>query len=154
MRKNEIRYVDFYTVGSAAYQVNPVQQKKKVKLPKPNRQPKKLIYLDPLTVIGFAVAFVMIVSMMVGLVTLSNVSKEAAAMEQYVQTLKEENVQLEAQYRASYDLDEIRAYANAMGLVPSEQVQRIPVQFGEPPEQPQQTSAWEDFVIFLAGLFA
>lgn len=153
-RKNEIRYVDFYTAGSAAYQVNSVQPKKPVKLPKLRRQPKKLIYLDPLTVIGFAVAFVMIISMTVGLVTLSNASKEAAVMEQYVQTLKEENAQLEAQYRGSYDLDEIRAYANAMGLVPADQVQRIPIQFGEPPAEPEQTTLWEDFVIFLVGLFA
>ena len=31
-RKNEICYVNFYTVGSAAYQVNSSQRKKPVKL--------------------------------------------------------------------------------------------------------------------------
>lgn len=153
-RINEIRYVDFYTAGSAAYQINSVQPKKSVKLPKMRKQRKKLIYLDPLTVIGFAVALVMLISMTVGLVTLGNASKDAAVMEQYVQTLKEENTRLEAQYRSSYDLEEIRAYANAMGLVPADQVQRIPIQFGEPPAQPVQTTPWEDFCLFLAGLFA
>lgn len=154
MRKNEICYVNFYTVGSAAYQVSSVQKKRSVKLPRKRKQPKKLIYLDPLTVVGFAVAFVMLISMTVGLITLGQVSHEAAVMEQYVQTLKEENASLEAEYRNSYDIDQIRAYANAMGLVPADQVQRIPVQFSEPPQQPQQTTVWEEFCLFLVGLFA
>ena len=152
-RKNEIRYVNFYMTGSAAYQVHSAENKKSVKLPKAPKKQKKVIYLDPLTMIGYVVAFVMIISMTVGVVSLSNASREAARMEQYAEQLKQENAQLEAQYRDSYDLDEIRAYADAMGLVPIEQVEHIQISVVEPPAEAEPT-AWEEFWIFLTGLFA
>lgn len=152
-RQNEIRYVNLYMAGSAAYQLEPVQPKKKVKLPKAPKRQKLLIRLDPLTMIGFVVAFVMIIAMTVGVVTLNSAVHEAAVMEEYVTSLEQKSAQLEAQYRESYDLEEVRKYALAMGLVPVEQAERIHIQFEQPPVQ-EETTAWEDFWVFLVGLFA
>jgi len=153
-RQNEIRYVNMYMAGSAAYQLEPVQQKKKsVTLPKAPKKQKMLICIDPLTITGFLVAFVMIIALTVGFVSLNSAMHEAAVMEAYVDSLEQKHAQLEAQYHSSYDLEDIRQHALAMGMVPAEQAERIHIQFQQPPVE-QESTPWEDFWVFLAGLFA
>ncbi len=152
-RQNEIRYVNMYMAGSAAYQLEPAQQKKRVKLPKAPKKQKLVIHVDPLTMIGFVVAFVMIIAMTVGVVSLNSAMHEAAVMEDYVNTLEQKNAQLEEQYRSSYDLEEIRKYALAIGMVPVEQAERVSIRFEQPPVE-EEVNAWEDFWVFLTGLFA
>ena len=67
-RINEVRYVNFYTVGSAAYKVEPTQaqQTKKAQLPKPRKARKIRVYVDPMAVLGMTVAFVMLIMMISG----------------------------------------------------------------------------------------
>ena len=153
-RQNEIRYVNTYMAGSAAYQLEPVKpHKKAVHLPKAPKQKKVLVYVDPMTILGFAVALVMIVSMVVGVTQLKASRAEEAALAAYVSRLEQENETLAETYRQGYDLEEIRRYAEAMGLVPVSQVERIRIRVQEP-EAPAEPTAWEDFCTFLAGLFA
>ena len=153
-RQNEIRYVNTYMAGSAAYQLEPVKHNKKaVRLPKAPKQKKVLVYVDPMTILGFAVALVMIVSMAVGVGQLKASRAEEAALLGYVSSLEQENEKLAETYRQGYDLDEIRRYADAMGLVPVSQVERIRIPVQEP-EAPVEPTAWETFCAFLVGLFA
>ena len=153
-RQNEIRYVNTYMAGSAAYQLEPARpQKKAVRLPKAPKQKKVLVYVDPMTILGFAVALVMIVSMAVGVTQLKASRAEEAALEAYVARLEQENEALAETYRQGYDLEEIRRYAEAMGLVPMSQVERIEIQVLEP-AAPAEPTAWENFRTFLVGLFA
>jgi hypothetical protein len=63
---------------------------------------------------------------------------------------------LQNKYDSSYDLEEIREIALAMGMVPMEQLEtvQISVPVVEAEEQAQEPSGWEAFCTFLAGLFA
>ena len=113
-RQNEIRYVNTYMAGSAAYQLEPVKHNKKaVRLPKAPKQKKVLVYVDPMTILGFAVALVMIVSMAVGVGQLKASRAEEAALLGYVSSLEQENEKLAETYRQGYDLDEIRRYVKS-----------------------------------------
>ena len=155
-RKAEVRYVNFYTAGSAAYKFDPQpfpQPKKEVRQTKPRRKKKILIYVDPVATAGICLAVVMLIMMTVGLFRLGAAQKQANQMQAYVTQLEQRNEQLDAQYRAGYDLEEIRQIATAMGMIPIEQAQKIEIS-AEVPEMEEEPSAWESFCTFLAGLFA
>ncbi len=152
-RKTEVRYVNFYTPGSVAYQYDPVPQpKKKVTLPKPRRQKKNLIRLDTTVVLSVCVAFVMLVAMVIGLVQLGVAQSQANQMERYVTLLQEKNEELDETYRAGFDPEEIRSIATAMGMIPVEQAQKIYITV--PAESVEEPSLWENIYVFLTGLFA
>ncbi len=153
-RKAEIRYVNFYTAGSAAYQFEPEPlPKKKVTLPKPRRQKKILVHLDPVVAGGILVAAILVIMMIVGLVQLVEVQKQASDMSNYVSILQAENEELDKVYRAGFDPEEIRQIATEMGMIPIEDAQtvHISVPAAETVEEP---SLWENICVFLAGLFA
>jgi len=98
-------------------------------------------------------AVAMIVAMTAGVVQLNAAQQETAELVSYIDTLKNENAALEKTYRESYNLAEIGRYAEAMGLVPISQVEQLEISVQEPPA-PEQNTPWEEFCIFLAGLFA
>ena len=119
------------------------------------RSLKKRITLriDPLAIAGILMAVVMSVLMVVGMVKLETASQELQTMESYVQTLSQENVQLQQTFREGYDLEEVKTTALALGLVPKDQVQHITLRV--PPEQVvEEPTSWERFCTFLTGLFA
>lgn len=154
-RKTQVQYINFYNAGSEAYKYDfePYRKKAEVTLPKPRRNKKIVVKVDPVAVLGICMAVVMLVMMISGVVRLCGVRQQQAEMAQYVQRLQEENTQLQQTYENGYDLDEIREIALAMGMVPKDQVQRIqiPVSVQEMEEEP---TGWENFCSFLAGLFA
>lgn len=153
-RINEVQYVNFYTAGSAAYKFEPAPvPKKQATLPKPRRRKKIRIFVDPAAVLGVCAVLVLLVMMIAGLAQLGQVREQEAQMAAYVQSLQQENAQLQAQYEAGYDPEEIREIATAMGMVPAEQAPRIQVQVAAPIVEEEPT-AWENFCMFLAGLFA
>ena len=154
-RKNEVQYINFYTPGSEAYQYDfaPVRKKTEVKLPKPRRKKRIVVRVDPVAVVGLCMAVVMLIAMICGVVRLCNVRSRQAQMASYVETLQQKNEQLQKTYQEGYDLDEIYEIATAMGMIPVEQAQRIQVQAAEE-VQKQTVSGWENFCMFLAGLFA
>ena len=156
-RKAEVRYVNFYMAGSEALKFDPkpmVQQpKQEVKMPRPRRQKKIVLHVDPIAVAGIAVAFVMLIMMVVGMFQLGAAQKDAKRMGAYVEQLRAENAQLEQEYRAGYDPEEIRQIASAMGMIPKEEAQHIEITVEVPPVEKEAT-AWESFCTFLADLFA
>lgn len=153
-RQPEIRYIRYYTDGSAARQQEPVQpQKHKTSLPKVRKQKQQVLYVDPLAISGIVISVVMLVLMVVGFVQLYSLQKANAHMENYVNTLEQKNAELNYTYRSEIDLAQIEEFALALGMIPQEQAQTItihvPVQ-----EQESEPTAWELFTTFLAGLFA
>lgn len=153
-RQPEIQYIRYYTDGSAARKPEVrMPRKKKSVLPKARRQKKRVIYLDPLAVGGIFVSAVMLVLMLVGSIQLYNVQRYCTGMEQYVADLSLENKTLSHTYETGYDLETVEEVALALGMIPADQAQtitiRVPAQ-----ELQEESSVWQDFFAFLAGLFA
>ncbi len=152
-RVNKVQYVNFYTAGSAAYKFEPKPlPKKQATLPKIRRKKRILVHVDPVAVICGCVAVVLLVMMLTSLIQFSAVRQQEQQMAEYVQQLQQENAALQAEYRAGYDLEEIRDIALGMGMVPVEQAEHIQVELNVPVVE--EPSAWENFCTFLAGLFA
>lgn len=151
-RQAAVQYINFYTSGTEAAQLEPVR-KKPVTLPKPRRAKRMVLYVDPVAIMGIAVACVLLVSMMVGLVRLVSARQEAVVMENYVQSLQAENEQLQQAYRSGYDAEEIRRIALAKGMIPVEEAKHITITPQEPVVEAEM-SAWESFWSGLKGLFA
>ena len=154
-RINQVQYVNFYTAGSAAYKYEPtpLPKKKQAQLPKMRRKKRILVYVDPVAILGVCIAMVMLVMMISSFVQLSTAQKQEAQMAAYVEQLQQENVQLRSEYEAGYDPEEIRQIALGMGMVPADQVEHIQIQ-AAPPVVEEELTAWENFCMFLTGLFA
>jgi len=154
-RGTTVQYVQFYTAGSAACQVTPVVPLRKTAQPKPRTHKKLVLRIDPVAALGMVVAVVMLALMISGIVNLVAVQEQTAVMEQYVQSLQEENAALKAEYTAGYDVAEVERMALALGMVPCEQAQQVTLQLSVPQEPvTQNLSFWDRIGVFLAGLFA
>lgn len=151
VRKPDIQYVRCYTDGSSARVLKPIFAAPKTKLPKLRKKRDLVIRLDPLAYVGVLVSLCMLVLMVVSCVQLANIQKQADRMDDYVDVLKEENARLADTYEKGYDLEDIRAKAEAMGMVPIEQVRRITVSV-TPPAQEAETRE-PGFLSFLTDLF-
>lgn len=154
--KPEIRYINYYTSGTAARKVEPQPvRQKKPKLPKPRAAQNRelVLQVDPVAIAGILVAAALIVLMAVGVTHLYERQEQVRIAEQYLEQLKVENQQLQQSYANGYDLEEIREYAIAMGLVSKDSVSQntIHVVLPRPQEEP---SAWEEFWSFVTGMFA
>ena len=113
------------------------------------------MYVDPVAVLGIAVAVCMLVTMLVGLGRLRVEQYEAAAMAEYVELLRQENKSLQAQYEAECDLEFVEKTALALGMVPCEEVPHVSIQVELPqPEVQEPVSLWQRIGTFLTGLFA
>ena len=153
MNKYGIQYVNFYTDGSSAKKIAPVRRTATAELPKPKKHKRKVIYVDPVALIGLAVAVVMLVCMVVGAVQVKNSWQEYQQMSHYLSELQRENARLEHSYHISYDMAEVEAKALAMGMVPMEQIPSMSVRVTVPAPEVEET-AWDEFVWFVKGLFA
>ncbi len=154
-KKPEIQYVgQFYVYGSEAQAVAP-KKRPHFQLPKPRLELEKIekIYVDPVALIGLAVAVVMLVCMVVGAVQVKNSWQEYQQMSHYLSELQRENARLEHSYHISYDMAEVEAKALAMGMVPMEQIPTMSVRVTVPAPEVEET-AWDEFVWFVKGLFA
>lgn len=152
-RRPDVQYIRLYTDGNAARELEPKQQpRKKARLPRPWRQKTVAIHIDPVAVGGILVAGVLMVSLIVGMCALFDVQAERAAMERYVTVLEQENELLQHTYENGYDLEEVERAALAMGMVPSSQVQTIPITV-EVPEQEAPAGWWERTCVFFTELF-
>lgn len=149
-----IQYVQFYTDGSAARKLAPERSAPKTTLPKPRRQKRKVVYVDPVAILGIVVAVCMLITMTAGVAQYMAIREETAQMEQYLEQLKLENADLSTQYAAGYDLENVEKTALALGMIPAEQAAHVPLPatVQEPEAQPQ--TLWERIGTFLTGLFA
>lgn len=152
-RRTNVQYVQFYTDGSAARKVAPVAPLKTMKLPKIKKVKRTTLHIDPTAFAGIAMAVMMAVLIVIGVVRLSVAQQEMNQMSQYVQTLREENVRLEQEFAEGYDIEEIERTALALGMVPEDQVEHITMKLPEIQET-EEPSGWDRFTTFLAGLFA
>ena len=154
-RKAEVRYINFYSVGSSAYKLDvmPTPRKQAAPAPKQRKARKILLKVDPIALAGVFLAFIMLIMMVVGLFQLGSAKRQAAQMQNYVHHLQAENQVLDAKYRSGFDPDEIRQIATQMGMVPIEQAQQILITV--PATEPvQEPTVWETVYTFLVGLFA
>ena len=158
MAKNtEVRYINYYTSGSAAYKLVPLPEKKekKVSLPKPKnrRNSHILISVDPIAVVGIVVAAVMVLMIASGIVLLANEQRQTQQMQEYVEWLKRENEQLRDTYTSGYDLEVVEKIALSLGMVPGESIQSEII-YVTVPQVPEEPSVWDNLLTFLTGLFA
>ena len=159
--KGKVQYVRYYTAGSAAEKVgdsarNRAKASGQPVKPQPVEQKKPKVsacVVHPFALIGTAVAVILALCVMAGAFRFYQAGQQEAAMAGYITTLKEENAALEEQYSSGYDLEEIRKTAEAMGLVPKDQVEHIRMQVKLPVPEPEPTF-WESFWAELQELFA
>ncbi len=154
MAQLDVQYVRYSTDGSAARQFLPVYPKKqRTAIAKPHRQTRTRIYIDPVAILGIAVATCMLIMMVAGVFQFRAAQAQAESMESYVTSLQAENKALENTYVTGYDLDEVEKTALALGMVPEDSVKQVSISVTVP--QPEENvTVLEHIGIFLAGLFA
>ena len=154
-KKYGIEYVNYYTDGSTARKIMPALRSVKAMLPKPKKHKRRVIYLDPVAVLGMTVAICMLFMMFVGLVQLKDARQKTMSMEQYVNRLDDQKELLSEQYHAGYDIEEVEHTALALGMVPKSQVQQTTIHMPMLETQTvESVTLWEQIGTFLSSLFA
>ena len=155
-QKPKIQYVgQFYVHGSEARQLQLQEEKRqaKTKLPLAGIQKIEKVYVDPVALAGILVAVVMLVTMVLGAVQIKRDWDQYERVSAYVSELKKENARKNHAYRLSYDLEDIKTKALAMGLVPRSELQTETVTVTVPQREPEMTRM-DEIRFFLEGLFA
>ena len=155
-QKPKIQYVgQCYVHGSEARQLQLQEQKRqaKTKLPLARIQKIEKIYVDPVALAGIVVAVVMLVTMVLGAVQIKRDWDRYEQVSAYVSELKKENARLNHAYRLSYDLEDIKSKALAMGLVPKSELETVSITVTVPEREPVLTRS-DEIRLFLEGLFA
>ena len=109
--------------------------------------------MDPLAICSIALAIVMLVCMVSATLQLQSAWQDLDTANQYVYELEKVNRQRMQQYRSGYSLDEIRAAAATLGLIPVEEAKTLTITVSVP-EPEQEPTVWDDIVWFMEGLFA
>ena len=155
MIKHNVQYVSFYTVGSTARKITPVMKAVKAVLPKPRKQKRKAICVDPVALLSIVVAVCMLAMMVAGLSQLRAAQVQVQVMARYVDELSEKNAALSEQFSEGYDIEEIERTALALGMIPQEQAPQTSIEVTPPqPERVETASLWEHIGTLLSGLFA
>ena len=155
-QKPKIQYVgQFYIHGSEARQLEQEAKRKqaKSKLPLERLRSVREISLDPVAIGGILVSLMLLAVMIVGALQLKTDWANYRIMDSYVSRLSSQNAKLTEEYRSQYDLDDIRSKAEALGMVPREELQTRSVYVTVPQPEPEPTW-WENLQWFLEGLFA
>ena len=155
-QKPKIQYVgQFYVHGSEARQMQLQEEKRqaKTKLPLARIKAIEKIYVDPVALVGIAVAVMMLVTMVLGAVQLKRDWDQYEQVAAYVSELKKENARMNHLYRSSYDLEDIKTKAVSMGMVPKSELQTMAVTITIPEPEVEPTRM-EEIKFFLEGLFA
>jgi len=154
--KPEIQYVgQFYVYGSEAKKLEPKRQEQRKQAVRPQAQPEqvRVISIDPVALIGLAVAVVMLVCLVVSALQIVDTWKEFDTVATYMTQLKQEHAQLEHTYINGYDIVEVESAALALGMIPATEANTIILSVSIPQPEPEP-SAWAEFVWFVEGLFA
>ena len=153
--KPEIQYIgQFYVHGSEAKALKLQQQKASgFELPLRRLDKVQKVHVDPLAICSIVLAIVMLVSMVSATLQLQSAMQNLDTANQYVYELEKVNRQRMHQYRSGYNLDEIRAAAATLGLIPLEEAKTLTITVSVP--EPEQEPTWgDDSVWFMEGLFA
>jgi hypothetical protein len=151
-RQPDVQYIQMYNYGSTAHKLapRPRYRKEQYQLPeqKPLGQKAKRTVFDPLSVCAIAVACVMLITMLVGMFRVAELSERQQELEGYVDQLREQRADLQKTYEDTYDLAQVEQRARQMGLVYSNEVYHI--QMGTAKPIPQEEPGFTDR---LAALF-
>ena len=151
----DVQYVKYPMNGTAAWKVERNDERDNTApVYARHRAERKVIAVDPVALCGIALAVVMLVARVVGLVEYRHSLQQAAQMSMYVQQLEQENVQLQQTYEEGYDLDEILQIALDAGMVPAEDMQRVRLGMEPPQQEETRMSFWDTVTTFLTGIFA
>ena len=154
--KPEIQYIgQFYIHGSEAKAPKIQQEPKKshYELPLHRFEKVQKVHVDPLAICSLALAIVMLVCLVSATLQMQSAWQTLDTANQYVYELEAVNRQRMQQYRSSYTLDEIRAAAATMGLIPVAEAKTLAISVTVP-EPEQEPTMWDDIVWFMEGLFA
>lgn len=155
-QKPKIQYVGmFYVHGSEAKKLQEEQRRKEARTKLPLERLRKIeaIYIDPVALVSIAVAVLMLVTMVYGVLRITKDWTEYRQMSAYVSELNLENANLYQQYRENIDLEDVYTKAVALGMLPVEEVptRTITVRV---PEAPAEPTWMERTTAFFTGLFA
>ena len=154
----DIQYVPFYYVeGNTARKTERrAAPAKAAPVPAPTRRRsrRKTVAIDPVAIAGLLAVVVLLCAIMVSFVQYGLSVQRNAQMSQYITQLEAEQAQLQQQYEAGYDLDDIRDIAGALGMIPAQDAPQIEIDVTVPQQEQTQMSFWESVATFLAGLFA
>ena len=151
----DVQYIKFYTQGSAAARVQPAKPAHTATLPKIKKRTVYRVCVDPVAMLGIAVAVCMLIMMAVGVSNFRKERQKTVVMERYVALLQQENEELQARYEAERDLEMVEKTARALGMVPKEQIESVSIQVKIPePQVEVKVSIWDQLGTFLTGLFA
>ena len=156
-RQPDIQYIQFYNYGSTAPKRAPRNsyRKEKYQLPehRPMAQKAKHTVLDPLSVCAIVVAGFMLITMLVGMFRVGELTSRRQELEGYISVLQQQNAELELAYEQSYDLTQVEQRARQMGLVSKDEVAHV--QMGPVELVQEQTPSFADrFYAFFDELFA
>ena len=155
-QKPEIQYVgQFYVHGSEAKVLAQKNEQKKARteLPLHRFERVRKVHVDLLAVASLAMALVLMVSIVTGTLALQASWQELETAQQYVYELEKANRVLQTQYRAGYDLEEVRSAALALGMIPVEEAEVMPLHVTIPVQEAEPT-VLDELIWFLTGLFA
>lgn len=153
-QKPKIEYVGrSYVYGSAAPKVAEPVKPLRQRLPEIKLERFQKIYIDPVGLLGLAVAVCVLVLMIFGSLQMRSTKAEYDEIRTYLSQLKRDNAMLSHVYHTSYDLDEIRVQAQKIGMVDGETAERFTIFFSVP-EPEQKPTAWDNFVWLVSGLLS
>lgn len=155
-QKPEIQYIgQFYVHGSEARELARKNERKKAKTQLPLHRFERIrkVHVDPLAIGSILMAAVLLVTMVMGALSLETAWQELDTARQYVYELQKTNRTLTNQYRSQIDLEQVRSAALAMGMIPVEEATVMRIHVTVPQPEPERT--WlDDLVWFVEGLFA
>lgn len=152
-RRNNERYVRYYTFGSTAAKLDKAERK--AALPEyKTAQKRKPIAFDPVSVLGNAVAILLALLMIVGMIQVAGTTAQVRELQTQVTALEMENQMLREQYASGYDLEEVRVAAESMGMVSAEEAVRVSVKVPAETMEVQTLSWWDNLVLSLRQFFA
>ena len=150
---NPVEYVRYTTYGNTARKIVQTPVAPKVVLPKLIKQKRKVIYVDPISLLSIAVALCMVLTMTIGIIQFAAVRNEAVQMEAYVSQLSSRNAELTEEYQSGYDIEQIEQSARALGMVSRDEVQTVAIQVSVPQVE-ETVTLWDRFGTFLTSFFA
>ena len=153
----DVRYIQFYTEGTAAKKIATPLPKKRVEAkPVQKRAKRKVVRIDPIAILSLAVCLALAIALGMGIGKVQQAQQDNLRMAQYVDTLSQKSEALAQEYAASYDLHEIEKTAMALGMVHSDQASHrgVAIQMeSQTPVRPQM-NFWQNLMAFFTNIFA
>ena len=154
-RQADIQYVEYPVDGTAARKVErQIQHQSAVPVYARRRAQRKVIAVDPVAICGIVLSVVMLFAMVIGLAEYRHSLQQTRQMSAHVRQLQQENFQLQQNYQAGYDLEEIERIALEAGMIPAENMERVRISMQTPEEEDTRMSFWDTLTTFLVGIFA